>query len=160
MATKKLILGIIILAIGVLVYWLVLPLFITTKVDEKLSELPNQAVGSVVMARGNFVDGAPGHYASGEVVLLKQADGSYAVRFEDDFKVTNGPDLFVYLGRDGKYDKVANLGQLKGSEGGQNYLVPAEIVVEDYNEVYVWCRAFSVEFGSAKLVQVPDLLDQ
>ena len=84
--------------------------------------------------------------------LLKLEDGTYAVRFEDDFEVTNGPDLFVYLGKDGTYDKGAVLGRLKGSMGGQNYIIPSSIIATAYNEVWVWCRAFGVKFGSAQLL--------
>ncbi|OGM98615.1 MAG: hypothetical protein A2915_02160 [Candidatus Yanofskybacteria bacterium RIFCSPLOWO2_01_FULL_41_34] len=71
--------------------------------------------------------------------------------FEDNFKVTNGPDLFVYFGKDGKYSSEARIGALKGNIGGQNYEVSESINPEEYNEVWVWCRAFSVPFSSAVL---------
>jgi hypothetical protein len=151
---KKVVIGTILIIVLAVAYWLISPLFITTEVNETVADLPNQGVGSIVIARGSFIDGAPGHTAEGEAVLLKYEDGNYAVRFEDDFKVTNGPDLFVYFGKDGQYDKNARLGELKGSVGGQNYVVPAGIDARAYNEVWIWCRAFGVEFGRAALVAV------
>ena len=141
--------GIIVLIVG---YWLISPLFIVTVSNETLADLPVSAAGPAVVAHGAFVDGEPGHHAEGNAVLLRLEDGSFAVRFEDNFKVTNGPDLFVYLGKDGAYDKEALLGGLKGSVGGQNYIIPADIDAAAYNEVWVWCRAFGVKFGSAKLL--------
>ena len=38
-----------------------------------------------------------------------------------------------------------------GGEGEQTYTVPASINVDDFNEVYVWCRRFSVPLGVAAL---------
>ncbi|HEY4475510.1 MAG TPA: DM13 domain-containing protein [Candidatus Paceibacterota bacterium] len=156
---KKIIISL--LAIGVLgvAYWLISPLFIKTVSDEKITDLPGVSPGTIsaepaIVSRGEFTDGESGHHAKGEALLLKLADGGYAVRFEDGFEITNGPDLFVYLGKDGEYDKNANLGGLKGSVGGQNYLIPSEIDISKYNEVWIWCRAFSVKFGSARLAQI------
>ena len=41
---------------------------------------------------------------------------------------------------------------LKGNIGGQNYEVPAGIDPLLYNEIWVWCRAFSVPFAKAVLM--------
>lgn len=136
---------------AVLAYWLISPLFITTVSDEKLSDLPNQAIGTRVIARGEFTDGEPGHHGQGTAVLLRYENGTYAVRFEDDFEVTNGPDLFVYFGNSGAIDTDARIAALTASKGGQNYLVPEHINVDAYNEIWVWCRAFGVNFASAVL---------
>ncbi len=143
------------MAAAVVGYWLISPLFIVTTSNETMGDLPNAGVGSTVISRGEFTDGEPGHHAAGEAVLLKYTDGSYAVRFEDNFEVTNGPDLFVYFGKDGVYDKQARISSLKASKGGQNYMVPMEINPEQYNEIWIWCRAFSVKFGTAKLIPQP-----
>jgi hypothetical protein len=139
---------IVVLAIA---YWLVSPLFITTVSTETSADLPNAGTGATRVSHGQFTDGAPGHHASGQVVLLGYDDGSYAIRFEDDFKVTNGPDLFVYFGKDGEYVSDARISDLKASTGGQNYLVPTNIDPRQFNEIWIWCRAFGVKFGSAKL---------
>lgn len=100
--------------------------------------------------KGVFIGADNFHMARGEVMVLKARD-KYFVRFEDDFSVTNGPDLFVYFGKDGKYSADARIGRLKGNIGSQNYEVPASFKPEDYNEVWIWCRAFSVPFGHAVL---------
>ena len=102
---------------------------------------------AVIAGQGTF-SGLAGHNGSGKATLIKVGD-KYYVRFEDYFRVTNGPDLYVDLGRSGEHDGAARLGRLKGSVGGQNYEVPAGIDVSAYNEVWVWCRAFSVPFAKA-----------
>jgi len=135
-------------------YWLVSPLFIEKKVSERLEDIgmppvPEKSVLPETLAQGKFI-GLLGHKAEGTARLVKIGD-KYFVRLEDDFRVTNGPDLFVYFGKDGKYAEEARLGSLKGNIGGQNYEMPAGIDPLKYNEIWVWCRAFSVAFGKAEL---------
>lgn len=100
---------------------------------------------ATIIGEGIF-QGLASHSAEGKALLIK-LDGKYFVRFEDNFKVTNGPDLFVDFGNNGVHDGSARLGALKGSSGGQNYEVPASFDINNYNEVWVWCRAFSVPFA-------------
>ncbi len=101
------------------------------------------------VGQGSF-EGLAGHSGAGTASLV-MIDGQFFVRLEDDFRVTNGPDLFVGFGKNGEYDKNAQIAPLKGNEGGQNYAVPAEINAAQYNEVWIWCRAFSVPFAKAQL---------
>lgn len=160
---KKILIVILAIIIAGIAYWLVSPLFITKIVNE---DIPIQSSGQknegaetmtdsqilpgevAVSLTGSF-EGRDGHSASGTARII-EADGKKYVRFESDFKITNGPDLFVHLGRNGQYISSASLGSLKGNEGSQNYEIPQELDVNDYDEVWVWCRAFSVPFGVAK----------
>lgn len=128
-------------------YWLISPIFINKKVSEEMPSVGNAAVEEI--ARGEFM-GLAGHQARGTAKLLK-VGYKYIVRLEEDFKVTNGPDLFVHLGKNGEYDPKARLGNLKGNEGSQNYEIPANINPLNYNEIWVWCRSFNVAFGKAGL---------
>lgn len=161
---KKIIFSLLaVLFLGV-AYWLISPIFIDKEVSESLediqikdisekSEENNQdvePVTEITILKKGTLQGESGHRASGEVSLVQSGD-RFFVRFEDNFDAENGPDLFVHLGNDGAYDKEVNLGVLKGNIGGQNYEIPADINVDDYSEVWIWCRAFSVPFASAKL---------
>lgn len=158
---KRIIVIVIVIVILPAGYWLISPLFITKKVDEKLTDItPAMNVSETstttapaseftVVGEGRFT-GLFGHSAAGTAKLLKMEE-KYYVRFEDDFRVTNGPDLFVYFGKDGVYVAEARVAALKGNEGGQNYEVPKTINPADFNEIWVWCRAFSVPFGKAEL---------
>lgn len=133
-------------ALGV-AYWLISPLFISKEVSENLADITPIAPETLV--QGSF-EGLANHNAEGTASLLK-VDEKYYVHFGDNFKITNGPDLFVHFGKDGQYDNEARLAALKGNVGSQNYEVPAGINPNDYNEVWVWCRAFAVPFGKAVL---------
>lgn len=158
MLKKTLILIGVVIALGV-AYWLVAPLFIENRVSESLedivetpdvgSESTPQADMPQTVSQGTFVSLA-GHSAEGTATLIKVGE-KYYVRFEDDFQMTNGPDLFVHFGKGGAYAAEARLGALKGNIGGQNYEVPDGIDPLAYDEVWVWCRAFAVPFGKATL---------
>ena len=140
---------------GTVGYWLISPLFIDKTIAEKLEDIMIDAAAPeatiITLAEGSFMDADSFHKAKGTVRLI-EADGKYFVRFEDNFKVTNGPDLFVHFGKNGAYAGEARISILKGNIGSQNYEVPADIDPFDYGEIWIWCRAFSVPFGHAELV--------
>jgi len=74
---------------------------------------------------GNFVGAGDGfHNAEGVAKIIQLADGTDILRLEN-FKATNGPDLYVYLSTDKTNADIVNLGRLKGNIGNQNYLIPA-----------------------------------
>ena len=101
---------------------------------------------------GNFVGAGDGfHNAEGVGKIIQLADGTDILRLEN-FKATNGPDLYVYLSTDKTNADIVNLGRLKGNIGNQNYLIPAGTDITKYNTALIWCRAFSVIFGSAQLL--------
>jgi hypothetical protein len=101
---------------------------------------------------GNFVGAGDGfHNAEGVAKIIQLADGTDILRLEN-FKATNGPDLYVYLSTDKTNADIVNLGRLKGNIGNQNYLIPAGTDITKYNTTLIWCRAFSVIFGSAQLL--------
>ena len=139
-----------VIVVGGLGYWLISPLFITREVHEDIQELMRIAEPKVIQS-GTFVGADNFHRATGEVKLLRVGE-KYYVRFENDFTVTNGPDLFIHFGKDGQYAAAARISDLKGNVGSQNYAVPADINPLEYNELWIWCRAFSVPFGTAKLI--------
>ncbi len=71
------------------------------------------------------------------------------MRFEN-FEVTNGPDLRVYLTSEGDVKNGLHLEKLKGSKGDQNYLLE-NIDVQMYDTVVIYCQPFGVYFGEAQL---------
>ena len=100
---------------------------------------------------GTFVGVGDGiHDAQGDAYTIPLEDKSNVLRLEN-FKSTNGPDLFVYLSTDENASDFINLGELKANNGNQNYDIPADTDLSKYNKVLIWCKAFSVLFGSAEL---------
>jgi hypothetical protein len=100
---------------------------------------------------GEFVGVNDGiHNAEGQVKVLTLNDGTNFLRLED-FRATNGPDLYVYLSTDKGASDFVNLGRLKGNVGNQNYEIPEGTDLSKYDTALIWCQAFSVLFGSAEL---------
>jgi hypothetical protein len=117
-----------------------------TTVDEEMT-----AIGNISGYAGTFVGVNDGiHNAEGQVKVIKLSDGSNFLRLED-FRSTNGPDLYVYLSPDKSNSDFVNLGKLKGNVGDQNYKIPEGTDPSKYDTVLIWCQAFSVLFGSAEL---------
>jgi hypothetical protein len=44
------------------------------------------------------------------------------------------------------------IGSLKGNIGNQNYELPSETDLSKYRAVTIWCKRFSVNFGTAPLM--------
>jgi len=98
--------------------------------------------------KGTFT-GASDHITTGGVTIVKNADGSAVVILDSNFSLDGAPDPRVGFGKDGKYADISDLGPLTQKEGLQVYLVPASVNVDDFNEVYIWCKKFSVPLGVA-----------
>jgi hypothetical protein len=108
-------------------------------------------LGGASLAIGRFIGVNDGiHNAEGLVKVIRLDNISTILRLEN-FKATNGPDLYVYLATDNSASDFVNLGRLKGNIGNQNYDIPEGTDLSRYNTVLIWCKAFSVLFGSAKL---------
>lgn len=103
---------------------------------------------SIEIIKSGSFEGLAGHSAQGLAKIIQVGDTTY-LRFED-FQVTNGPDLRVYLTPDGDVKNGIHLEKLKGSKGDQNYLLD-DIDVGPLNVVVVYCQPFGAYFGEAKL---------
>ncbi|MFN2496169.1 MAG: DM13 domain-containing protein [Pseudonocardiaceae bacterium] len=110
----------------------------------------------VVLAEGQFV--TQEHQTTGVARVIELADGSRFIRLEG-FSTSDGPDLHVWLtdqtagGEWGKYDdgRYLALGELKATDGNQNYVIPPDAGLTGLTSVVIWCDRFNVAFGSAPL---------
>ena len=139
--------GVIAIAViaSVIVAYAAGPLFFDVEVNE---EMP---ASNLAIQMGNFIGVGDGiHDAQGEVLIIDADDGYQFLKLEH-FSATNGPDLFVYLATDKTASDFVNLGMLKGNIGNQNYLIPPGVDLANHDTVLIWCKQFSVLFGSAEL---------
>jgi hypothetical protein len=98
------------------------------------------------------------HETKGSATIYRLGDGKRVLRITE-FTTSNGPDVRVYLvaARDAADNETVKkagfveLGKLKGTDGDQNYDVPADLDLNRYRAVTIWCRRFSVNFGTAPL---------
>jgi hypothetical protein len=108
------------------------------------------------IAEGTFRGVA--HQTKGTAAIYKLPDGKQVLRFSG-FETSNGPDVQVYLvaAPDAKdNDTVTRAGfirvaDLKGNMGDQNYDLPANVDLNKYRAVTIWCRRFGVNFATAPL---------
>ena len=120
-----------------------------TSIDESMSQ-GSETNDSLLT--GSFVGVGDGiHDAQGIAKVIPVEGGAGVLRLED-LVVTNGPDLYVYLSTDKSASDFVNLGRLKANIGNQNYPIPDGTDMSKYDTVLIWCRAFSVLFGSAELI--------
>ena len=106
--------------------------------------------GQDTLRTGSFVGVGDGiHDAEGIAKVIPLEDGSNILRLEN-LQVTNGPDLYVYLATDKSASDFVSLGKLKANNGNQNYDLPSETDLTKYDTALIWCRPFSVLFGSAE----------
>jgi hypothetical protein len=120
-------------------------------VNENMTEAAATTLGQTSLLMGKLIGVNDGiHNAEGLAKVIRLDDASMFLRLEN-FKATNGPDLYVYLATDNSASDFVNLGRLKGNIGNQNYDIPEGTDFSKYHTVLIWCQAFSVLFGSVEL---------
>jgi Electron transfer DM13 len=99
------------------------------------------------------------HKTSGQAAVFPASNGSRSLRLTD-FKTSNGPDVHVILvssanvsaDKDFALDPEASidLGDLKGNEGDQSYVIPMGADLSHYDVVSIYCVRFHANFGIAR----------
>ena len=129
-------------------------IFINQRVNE---QFPTASAATNQLASGQFHSGA--HETKGAATVFQLADGKKTLRLTN-FETSNGPDVHIYLvaATDAKDNDAVtkagfvDLGSLKGNIGDQNYELPANADLAKYRAVTIWCKRFSVNFGTAPLM--------
>lgn len=75
------------------------------------------------------------------------------LKLHSDFKSDSGPDLYIYLAQDLNGNGFVNLGVLQNTSGEQTYAIPEGIDYSKNKYVLVWCKEYSVLFGSAEVME-------
>ncbi len=99
------------------------------------------------------------HETAGDATIYQLPDGKRLLRLTS-FETSNGPDVQVYLvaAPDASDNDTVikagfvNVDTLKGNIGDQNYEIPADLDLNKYQAVTIWCRRFAVNFGTAPLM--------
>jgi len=122
---------------------------VTSGTSNNTSSSPSREGSMQNITEGKFIGAGDGiHNAEGVAKIIPVQEGSKVLRLEN-LKVTNGPDLYVYLATDKSASDFVDLGRLKGNIGNQNYDIPVDTDLTRYDTVLIWCKLFSVLFGSA-----------
>lgn len=122
---------------------------VTQTISEDMGEMiKDESSNELEVIKTGTFKGLAGHQAQGIAKIL-EINGQSFLRFEE-FDVTNGPDLRVYLTPNGDVHDGIHLDKLKGSKGNQNYSLE-NIDIEMYNTVIIYCQPFGAYFGQAEL---------
>ncbi len=118
--------------------------------------MPGGTTPAIVIIRGTLVAADSFHKGEGSAAIYRV--GQELVLRLDQFKVTNGPDLYVILTKQPSPRTRADIergyievAKLKGNLGGQNYVLPQGVHVDDYRAVVIYCKMFHVVFSTATL---------
>lgn len=138
-----------------------------TAIVVPVAELTTQT--DAFAAQPNITRTAKRLITSGEFVTVDQAkdttgtarivekDGQRLLEFDGAFDTARGPDVQVVLYRGDSVPVSIDeadyivVGDLKSFEGSQGYVLPADINLDDYGSVAIWCAEFNVTFGYADL---------
>lgn len=90
--------------------------------------------------------------------IQQRDDGNYVV-LSDDFKTRGAPDLKLFVSKTG-YDAITGnnatdsstlVAKLSSNKGGQNYKIPENINLDDYQSLIIHCEQYSKLWASSPL---------
>jgi len=154
---KILIGGFILIVAGIVYFTGLYTYFQSKEVNEELPMTSEQSQAQTLV-QGTFVDVDAVHKGSGTARIIREENkiqdlSKQYLRLEN-FNVTNGPDLYVYLSESKtpggdlqSLDKYISLGVLKENSGNQTYEIPPQF--QGYHTAVIWCQRFGVLFTYA-----------
>jgi len=86
-------------------------------------------------------------------------EGQIKIILADGFRTKSAPDLKIFLSKKSTNDvKSSNatkdavlISKLKSAKGGQEYIVPAQIDLSEYQTIIIHCEEYSVLWGAASI---------
>ncbi|MGA8488938.1 MAG: DM13 domain-containing protein [Terriglobales bacterium] len=158
MKHRQLLIGIPVLAIALFAAWYAFRperLYVNQRVNEAF---PTTGTGSSAQALESGAFHSILHPTEGTATIYRLGDGDRLLRLTH-FSTSNGPDVHVYMvaANDAKDAATVlragfiDLGTIKGNIGDQNYTLGPDVDLSKYRAVSVWCKRFSVNFGTAPL---------
>src|SRR5262245_27437273 len=134
-------------------------LFVNRTVSERFPEAPHSAAAGAETTKSLLSGPFKGYAHETEGTATIYEMGNRRILRLTNFKTSNGPDVHVYLiaapdATDNATVKNAafvDLGSMKGNIGDQNYDVPTSVDLDKYRAVTIWCKRFSINFGTAPL---------
>lgn len=100
-----------------------------------------------ILSQGIFSPAA--HNTSGVVKLASDAQGKKYLLFEN-FMTDSGPDVRIWIARDKTAQDYTELSKTVPT-GNFKIDVPASADTNKHSYVLIWCKQFTVLFGSAQL---------
>ncbi|WP_164723283.1 DM13 domain-containing protein [Chryseobacterium aureum] len=115
---------------------------------EDLMEMASE--NSNLLYSGDFMKGPYGINFGGRAEVYEKA-GIYTLSFDQNFSVSNGPDLYVYVSTEQQPNNFISLGKLKSINGEQIYTFPSKPDLDLYKYAVVHCQQYNHLFSYALL---------
>jgi hypothetical protein len=133
--------------------------FLFTSCDNASEIAPEEPTETVIidtteltiLLSGDF-NGSPAHPSTtGKAKIFQAADNSRTLVIEN-LMVDSGPDLRIYLAEDAA---ITNFVEITNTvkNGTNSYAIPSTVNLEKQKVVSIWCKQFSVSFGTSSLVK-------
>ena len=120
--------------------------------EQQQSNITTTTAAPTSTRTGSFIGAGDGFHNAEGLAKVMPLDGSgHTILRLEKFKSTNGPNVHLYLATDKTASNFIDLGRLKANNGNQNYKIPVGTDLAKYNMALIWCKDFSVLFGSAQL---------
>ncbi|MHA2361949.1 MAG: DM13 domain-containing protein [Candidatus Thorarchaeota archaeon] len=155
----KAVLGVVVIAIIAISWYLASPIFLpgpSLDDDSELDEDLEQSEVTVLLS-GTLQQVDMGHTGSGIVQLVQSDLGNQSIFFIN-VSITNGPDLYVYLSEQNSFSGIndgpgefVSLGLVPAVIGTFSVAIPNHVNGTDYASVLIWCLRFTVLFTYAIL---------
>ena len=124
-----------------------------------LAAIPVPAMAAELASSGQFQGADSARQTSGNAEIIRLDGGGYGLKLHGDFRSTNAPDLRIWLSEASsprnegavQASGYTDLGALKSTSGEQVYRIPDGVDISKVRSAVIWCREFSVFFGSASL---------
>jgi hypothetical protein len=101
-----------------------------------------------LLLTGTFSTGA--HTTTGTVKVYEDKNKNRSLVFEN-FKTDAGPDLRIYMAEDKAITNFIQITDKVTTSGNYTLSIPANVDLKKQTTVAIWCKSFSVLFGSATL---------
>jgi hypothetical protein len=75
----------------------------------------------------------------------------YTLVLNENFTISNGPDLYVYVSKEQQPSQFVSLGKLKSVNGGQTYTFTGSVNFDEYKYAVVHCQQYNHLFSYALL---------
>ena len=116
------------------------------------SDIEEMEENTSTVRTGLFTPLAAGKVAMGSATLRTVEGGALRLDFSENFSLTDGPGLFVFLSNSEFVSPDAvNLGSFISPEGIQMYTVPDGLSLDSFTHVAVHCIPYNVTFAFAEL---------
>lgn len=101
------------------------------------------------LLRAGTLNGVGNYRAQGAIQIVKAGNVTKII-LPQNFSVSSVPDPKLGFGNNG-YRAGTLFAKLSRNSGTQEYVVPANVDLSKFNEVWIWCERFNIAVAVAKL---------